>query len=354
MSQVKPQVSQRMAMLRFLMIFGVVVLHVPPYVSLAEVPFTLFDSTKSFFQHAVFRVTVPVLTFISGYLLFSTSLADQPLRLYKKKVRSLGIPFLCFNLGVLLAVWFAQRLLDVQLASDLVAGGWRPWFDAAFGYSNAPVNYPLAFLRDMMVLVLLAPLFAIMLRLFPFIGLALVYAVFMPDVDGLLVLRGAMPVLFYLGGLAAVRQVDMLALDRLAWPCLLVFLLACAVFVALRARNTSYLALASPFLVWPAASLLDGTRLGRLLLRLSRYSFFLFLAHAPLLTALWLVYQKAGTALPYQAFWFAAPFAVTAMLVAVHRSLDAFAPRLLAFATGAKPETRAPRPVFANAVRPVE
>jgi len=331
-----PEVSQRMAMLRFLMIFGVVVLHVPPYVNVADVPLTAFDSIKSFFQNAAFRASVPVLTFISGYLLFSTDLATRPAKLYKKKALTLGVPFLFFNMSVLAVAWAAMRFAGISISSDLEAGGARAWIDAAFAYSSSPINYPLSFLRDMMVLMLLAPLFLLLLRKLPFVGLALVYIVFMNDFDGLLVRRSVMPVLFYVGGLAAVRRFDMTSLDRFALPCLLLFVAACAAVVAFRVTSTVYLALSGPFLIWPAAALLVDTRLGRFLRRLSPYSFFLFLAHAPFLMAVWIVYQRALKGLvPYQLFWVVTPFVVALVLIAVYRAVDAVAPRFLALVTGA-------------------
>lgn len=338
-----PEVSQRIAMLRFLMIFGVVVLHVPPYVNVADVPFTAFDSFKSFFQNAAFRTSVPVLTFISGYLLFSTNLTDTPARLYKKKALTLGVPFVFFNLGVLAVAWAAQRFAGVTVSSDLAGGGTAAWLDAAFAWRGSPINYPLSFLRDMMVLMLMAPLFAIMLRKLPFVGLALVYIVFINDFDGNLVRRSVMPVLFYVGGLAAVRKVDMTAMDRFALPSLALFVAACAAVVAFRVTNTAYLAMIAPFLIWPAASLLVHTPVGRFLRKLSPYSFFMFLAHAPLLMVVWMVYQRALKGLPYQVFWFVTPFVLAALLIAVYRGLEAVAPRFLAFVTGAAKTRNAAR-----------
>ncbi len=67
-------VFDRIAMLRLLMIIGVVVLHTPPYVSVTEIGPGIFDFIKALFQNAAFRATVPVLTVISGYLLFRSGL----------------------------------------------------------------------------------------------------------------------------------------------------------------------------------------------------------------------------------------------------------------------------------------
>ena len=76
-------------MLRYLMIVGIVVLHTPPYVPVAEMGPGLFDFIKAFFQSAMFRATVPVLTVISGYLLFQSGLDQHWMRLAKKKTRTI-------------------------------------------------------------------------------------------------------------------------------------------------------------------------------------------------------------------------------------------------------------------------
>ena len=56
------------------MIIGIVLLHTPMYVSVADIDSGWFDLTKAFFQSAAFRCTAPVLTLISGYLLFNARL----------------------------------------------------------------------------------------------------------------------------------------------------------------------------------------------------------------------------------------------------------------------------------------
>src|SRR4051812_18312894 len=94
-------IEKRIDLLRSLMIFGVVILHTPPYVPIAQTGPSFFDFIVALFQQAVFRTTVPVLTFISGYLLFRSSLDMQPLRLLRKKFSSIVIPFIIFNFSVL-------------------------------------------------------------------------------------------------------------------------------------------------------------------------------------------------------------------------------------------------------------
>jgi succinoglycan biosynthesis protein ExoH len=331
------EIQQRIAMLRFFMIFGIVVLHTPLYVPLPELGNTCFDLVKAFFQSAVFRTTVPVLTAISGFLLFHAD-GDRNWRaLLKKKCRTLLVPFLVFNLTILCGAYLGEAYAGLELSEKLVGADRMTWLNAAFGLQDSPINYPLSFLRDLIVLMVLAPLFGYCLRRRPLAGLALVSAFFMLDLDGPLVLRNAMPVTFYLGGMAAIRKWDLKVLDRFAPACIGLFLLACAVVIAFRITNLVCLRLLSVFLVWPFSAMLVDTAFGKWLADQSKYSFFIFIAHAPLLAVSWALYQRYLPALPYQLYWVLTPPIVTGMLVALHQLAMRLAPGFFSFILGRKP-----------------
>ncbi|MGK7870019.1 acyltransferase family protein [Falsiroseomonas sp. E2-1-a20] len=310
--------GQRISILRFVLIFGVVLLHVPPYVPISELEPGTFAWVKAFFQHAMFRCSVPVLTVVSGYLLFRSGLDLDYGKLVQKKVRTLLVPFLAFNLPLVAMVVLLQVQFDVSISTQLVPFDWATMLDATLGLAAPPVNYPLNFLRDLFVLALLAPLLGWLLRRAPWLGLALVLVVALENLDKELVLRTEMLVTFYLGGLAAVHRWNLQAWDRFAWPCLALFVAACAFVVETREENTVWLGMAAPLLVWPAASLLVGTRLGGWLARLSRHSFFLFLTHSVVLVVAWEAFQHLGEPVPYPLFWVATPVLATALLVGVH------------------------------------
>lgn len=313
--------SQRIAILRFTMIFGVVVLHTPLYVPIAEIGTDAFSQIKAFFQLAFFRGAVPVLTFISGYLLFQSNLDTKPLKLYAKKARVLLLPFLVFNLG-LLAFVLATGIASVKASNT------KEWLDVAFGLYGKPINYPLNFLRDMMALMLIAPLLGGLLRENSFIGLAGTIVFFLLDYDGKFILRNDMPVIFYLGAMASFHKWDMQRLDKLALPCLAAFVGLCAAFIHYRMTNNNVLRFAAPLLLWPAASLLQGNVIGKALERMSKYSFFVFLSHAPVLALLWDGYQRMHEPVPYPVFWVVAPVITTAFLIGVYEGLMHVCPSL--------------------------
>ena len=346
-------VSQRIAMLRFLMIFGIVLLHAPPYVPLAEVANTPFDLLKAFFQHAVFRTTVPVLTFISGYLLFRSALDRTPAQLAQKKFRTVVVPFFVFNLGVLAAALTLHHGWGIRLSNNMMPADGKAWLDAAFGLTEAPINYPLKFLRDLFALMMAAPLLGYLLRRSPWLGLALVALVYQFDLDRDFVLRNEMWLLFYCGGLAAVRNWNMRALDRHAPLCLVLFLGICACIVWFRLTHTGLLRLLAPVLIWPAASLLVPTAFGRWMARMSKYSFFIFVTHAPLLLVSMLVYTPFAAYVPYPVYWVMAPVLTSTLLVCAFRLLMWTVPSLFSIVVGSRlvvrPARRAPLPLPASA-----
>jgi succinoglycan biosynthesis protein ExoH len=314
-----PDVETRIDLLRFVMIFGIVVLHTPQYVNIADVGSGWFDLFKAFFQSAVFRSTVPVLTTISGYLLFNAGYDRVFRKLAGKKIRTLAIPFLTCNALLAVGIYLIQSRYKLPTSYQLYPFDTRLFLDAAFGLTQGPVNYPLHFIRDLFILTLLAPVLGLLLRSAPFPGLLLLTVIFWFNFDGYLILRKEMPIMFYIGGLIAIKGWNVRYLDRYARLCLVVFLVLCASIVILRVQNTTYLRLVSPLLVWPATALLSNTRIGNWLARRAKYSFFIFLLHAPLLLLSYMIYKQFLPFLPYEIYWFAAPVLVTASLIATYK-----------------------------------
>lgn len=330
-------VFDRIAMLRYLMIVGVVILHTPPYVPIIEIGPGIFDFVKSFFQNVAFRATVPVLTLISGYLLFRSGLDQDWGHLLKKKMRTIALPFFVFNLPVLAGAFAAQYLLGLRMSYQLIPFDAPTWFNAAFSISASPINYPLHFLRDLMILMALSPLLRLAMRRCPWVGLVAMILIFFNNLDGTLILREVMPVMFYVGGLAATRNWNLLALDRFALPSLGLLVVLCASLVYFRVGNTTYFRFVAPFLIWSAAALLHDTRPGRWLQSQSKASFFIFLAHAPLLLVSSVVYQVLGEGIPYPIYWIATPVVIVAVLSLAYHGFMRLCPRLFAPLIGAKP-----------------
>lgn len=280
---INSSVSARISVLRTLLILFVVFLHI------GGAPMSEFDYsnpiqfTRFFLQDVLGRLAVPTLSVVTGYLLFSSGLDLDPLRMYRKKFRSLVVPFLFFNV-----IYFA-----IQYGIEY-STGWGPLFSLvgrppsalinnAISYDNLPLNTALHFLRDLIILVVLAPIFGYFLRRHAATGLAIVICVFLSDLEQNLVNRNTMAVLFYLGGWAAISKFDLNSFDHVGkytFPLLLAVYLGTMYFDV---KDYTLVYLIAPFAVWPTASLLIDTRAGLWLVENGKYSFFLFLAHSPMI-----------------------------------------------------------------------
>lgn len=165
--------------LRFPLIVGVVFIHTDfsalslkgiDSINLANYP--IFTVISSLFSKIIFEICVPLFFFISGYLFFYKT-AGFTAKIYfqklKKRVRSLFIPYIFWNLIVLLLLFLAQYFLVGGLVSgknkpiadfSLSDWIWSFWDTSKINpdlHKSLPINSPLWFIRDLMVIVLVSP-----------------------------------------------------------------------------------------------------------------------------------------------------------------------------------------------------
>lgn len=341
---VPASIGERIAILRPLLIFGIVYVHTGGVGdAIAWEWSNPFEYFLAVFRDGLFRASVPMLTLISGYLLFGAHLDQFPAKLFKKKFRTLTVPFLIFNLGFIALMLPMEAFTGFAHRNVLIGADMHTWADYLFALTDSPYNYPLYFLRDMMVLVLLAPLFGWLLRKTPWIGLAAVFGIFYFNLDSHLVLRSTSAILFYIGGMAALYRWNLHAFDKYAKLCVLLIALACLLPIALRIPDRAWLALALPFLIWPATSLLPGR--GRALaLKYNRYSFFVFVAHAPIMFFSWELVLRYARFIPFPIYFVLSPIVTVAFLIVVYELLNRHTPKTLDFSLGNRGQKRRPAP----------
>lgn len=201
-------ISKRILIAKFIMIVGIIVVHIPPYVPLGETGSTFFDTVKCFFSHGLFRVTVPLLTCISAFLLFESKLYLNYKLLLNKKIKTILIPFLIWNFPLAIMLYFIQMfgLSSHEFDKTLYPFDFISFLDAAIGMSSTPVNYPLNFLRDLLVLSLLSPIIGFLLSKIPIIGFFIIFSIYFFNAEGYLILRDSMMVNFYIGGFLSIKK----------------------------------------------------------------------------------------------------------------------------------------------------
>lgn len=301
--------SERIAIARFFLIAAIVVLHTPPYRPLEELGLNPMDFVKGLLSGPLLRNALPLLTMMSGFLLFHLGYSSYR-ELVQRKFRSLIVPLVVWNAPVAAAIYVVQRfsLIDLQLSETLHPATLDAWVNALFALSAESANFPLYFLRDLFALTLLAPLFRVCYRYAPLAGLAGASLVALNGLDGPFLFRSDLLIFFYLGGLVAAKRFDVKALDDYASLALAVLLVGSVVLVLLDQMPNVYLrAVAAPLLMWPAIGLLVGTRFGAFCHRNSGASFLIFVSHGAILALLWLLYARLSSGVPYAVFYVGAP-----------------------------------------------
>jgi len=127
-----------------------------------------FQGTQFLLSNVIARTSVPLFFIISGYLFFFGK--DFTVSIYleklKRRIRTLLIPYLLWNLLILLI------LLTVQTFIPSLQGESKPinsynltdWANT-FGIGTHPIDAPLWFLRDLIVMVLISPIIYWAIRL---------------------------------------------------------------------------------------------------------------------------------------------------------------------------------------------
>src|SRR5690606_36553969 len=125
---------------RLLLIVLVVYVHFPLDVPAARDVGELGILTPAYLANATFlRFSVTILTIMSGFIMFSKGQDLEGMATVSKKVRTILIPFLFWNISLVALLFAAQSagLLSGQRL-NLVGADWQTWADALFSYSTRP------------------------------------------------------------------------------------------------------------------------------------------------------------------------------------------------------------------------
>ncbi|TBN10737.1 acyltransferase [Agrobacterium cavarae] len=358
---VDQNLSSRINLMRIILISGIVFVHVPhdpetsPFLGL----YGFFDWVRVFLGDALFRIGVPCLSAISGYLLFRRgwNAFSYPATI-KSKTKTVLLPFLLWNGGLFIAVMLLQRAgIGVGYFPDLWNASPREMLSHGVAAEELPVNVPLYFLRDLFVCILLSPLLALLVRRFALPTLAiLLLLTAIPDLNLLIVQKKSILFSFTLGIALALHKIDLKMLDPYAKPLTVVTLIvAAALATALYWTGPEFtfglnlmrnlLAVFGVLGFWVASSLLVQNRLGQRLSQTGSLSFWIFCAHYPLLVILWMVWNKGDLDF-YPAFYIGAVALTFVLLIISNAQVRARLPSLYAVLTGSR--SGKPKPLAHN------
>ena len=353
------EVSLRLKLLRFPPIIGVIYIHAyntaigyaGGVLGRTEVnDLTLW--VRVFLSEGIARIAVPLFFLMSGYLFFATFHWSRQTYWHKmlSRLRSLFIPFLFWNLVGIGFLAMMQAIPDIRPyftgAGKLVADySFSEVCTVVFGVGGYPVAYHFWFIRDLMLLVLLAPVLAVIVRFVPIPFFLAVYLCWVSN-SWPIYAPAAVGVLFFsAGAFCGLNRRNIFACDRFGPAIVLVFLPLLAIDVIwYDAWFNDYIhrtamivgVLVALYLTRFAAR---SRRVSEALLALGSASFFVYAAHEPLLGVLrMLAFKYIPLDGPYTILllYLGIPILVMAILVCCHRLLNRICPRLLGVITGGR------------------
>lgn len=345
---VDANVSSRINLMRLLLIAGIVFVHIPydpqrsPYLG----NYGTVDWLRVYLGDSLFRIGVPCLSAISGYLLFRRGLSQFDYRrVLSSKAVTVLLPFILWNSAFLLLVFAAQRNgVAVGYLPDVAEAPSNELASLAFAVQDWPINLPLYFLRDLLLCIALSPLLGQLVMRFPHLTLALFLAYAVLPVPNLIFLKKSILFGFSLGIYASLHQIDVKRLDERAMPITLAVGAASLLLAAgLYATGPEYplwlemlrslTAIAGILGAWTLSSLLVRTRFGTRLASGGGLSFWIFCGHYPLLILLWMAWNRMGSA-SYPLFYLTAPVLTLVFLTTTHGLVKRATPGLHAILTG--------------------
>ena len=174
----KKRLSLTIDFLRFPLTVGVVFIHAPIELITKNIDsFPFAKNIDYLISENIARIAVPLFFFISGFLFFkSTHTFDKSIYISKirKRINTLVVPYILWNLIILIPIIAKQLLVYYTGASTekgmfIVEDAWINWLrcfwdwkrDTDFSY---PINYPLWFIRDLIVMSAFSPFIYYLIR----------------------------------------------------------------------------------------------------------------------------------------------------------------------------------------------
>lgn len=337
---------QRIDIMRFPLIVGVVVAHAYPGTLNSFIALFIYN----FICHGLVRIIVPLLFLISGYLFFiNFDLSKQTyLSKFQARIRTLLLPFLIWNIATLMIFALAQSIPSTSgffsgVNSPIASYTMFDYLNAILGINRMPIAMQFWFIRDLMILVLLTPVIHYANKRAPLIFLMALYICWMLDFWPVYT-PAVEPVMFFsAGAFLGERKANIFALDKYGMVTTPIYVLI-LVFTSLFAQSqlSPYLHRTGIILGMVSAMFISKQALKlplvkNKLLELSAMSFFVFAAHEPLqLIIRKLAYRvlMPESMVSELALYFVIPTFIIVLLLEAYRVLEGIAPYLLKVVTG--------------------
>ncbi len=343
--------NEKLSLLAFISILLVLLNHAVPLSLtydgvLTRQPSSVAEFLLSFWQAHLGRVNRPLFFFISGFLFFWTIKPGWAgfVEKWRRRIKSLLVPYLVWSLlsclFFVLCYWIPQTRAFIGSRMVFSSYSWREWLVV---WLWNPYAYQLWYIRDLMLLVCLSPLSAFFAtRLGWGLAAGIMVAWFAdwlpsrPDEAGL--------TFFTLGVvLAKKRIIPDWDLRGWRWPCAVIWLLMCFANAVLAIDAISMpwvIKVANLFgmvAIWGLSDLLTG-QLRQKMLKAATLTFFVYVAHEPLMLTLkklafkWVPYNGTTSLLAFILL----PMTVLPICLMVGSLMRRHFPRLFSFLMGGR------------------
>lgn len=348
--QITPEISCRIKLLRLPLIVGIVTIHS----SINSVGYA-----DKFFQTLIAGTwggsCVAFLFILSGFLFFRNF--NLSLNCYKEKLQSrfwtLLVPYLFWNLALLTLVLI---VMNVPATSSIIQGHYKAYIgdysfanfiDCLTGYKSLyPIAFHFWYIRDLMAMVILSPVFLLIARKIPYLGVALFATPWLLDFQIGFNIQWLGPLFFYLGCLIAVQKLDLTWLDRRKSAIIGIYLGMAVVLTITQTADiqtfqhqleccTRVMGTAA---IWCASDLVSG-QLEKACFNLSGLAFFVYAIHEPTVTVFKEVFNKLSNpanSITVIVYYLVTIILATLMTLAVGSFLQRYTPKFFQTITGAR------------------
>ena len=348
--------SRQIEILRVACITAMMWVHVSPGLSApSAVTIGAYSFIGDFLGNTLGRISVSLLSFVSGYLLWHRAISRPFLVLARERFKSIAVPMLVWGAIFILLVETKFHVLGLPSRSLTRIEG-DPWslLNAWTGLFAPTANLSLFFLRDLFVAALIVRAIAPMVDRAPLVAALLAFAISSTDLLVPLIFRASILQFVVLGAVSARLGLTFAALSRptvalpigalltsagylLAEPHSVPIVSALDIPLLFRRLGLCFLMLASSAVV---LRLFPNTAL----IQMGRHSFLAYLMHVPLIGVLSVAWGlRIGDIEDpsYIVFYLGAPFLVMSVTAIGGRILDASPDALQ---TALRGKTRAAQP----------
>jgi surface polysaccharide O-acyltransferase-like enzyme len=370
--KITEEISLRIDALRFPMIVGIVLFHA----NQTNIRFSYgvseyaLEGIPAFITNLITEasfVALPFFFLVSGLLFFKDfqpTLAVYRVKL-RTRVRTLLVPYLFWNICLFSALLVVHEIGPISyfFSNGKMAvpeNGVYAILNTIIGIDRMPIVYPLWFIRDLMLLMIISPLFWVLAKRGPLSGL-LIFA-FLWFTEGWLPLiiftRYAGPLFFYCGCLMAAHDPNLGSIERLGTKILIIFGCGVVLSALIRTLNTPdvtfwwnpgaanvwqvFLTRATRLVglvaLWSVAGFL-GKKALKYLAGLSAFVFIVFAGHEPTLTIFRkLLYRFVPPSGPWGIllYYFLTVIASICMMILLGTMLGKYMPGFYNFITGSR------------------